>query len=87
MAEQTQAVKRWCVHIPGPDDLYPQESKEAAEALAKSHNAWAEANATVLWKSPWHPPREAFIAVVIPWPHGDVSDAEWARMVEDAKQP
>lgn len=76
-----QVRERWCVHIPGPDDLYPQESREAAEDLARAHNAWAEAHLAERWKDPLFPSRESCLAVVIPWPHEAVSDAHWARLV------
>ncbi len=77
--------ERWCVHIPGPDDLYPQASKEDAEKLAREHNEWAEEHLAEKWKDPLYPSRESSLAVVIPWPHGPVSDEKWARMVEEAK--
>lgn len=60
----------WCMHILGPDDVFPAPSKEHAEMAAKAHNALIVRHSTgkegdVLCK-----------AVVAPWPHSAKSHAE-----------
>lgn len=81
-ATETKA-ERWCVHIPGPDDLYAQPSKEAADKLAAEHNRvmgeWYDSEP----RGPHYPVRESIMAEVIEWPHEPVSDAEWEAMCEE----
>lgn len=35
----TEKDKLWCVHIPGPGDIYAMPSKADAESFAARHNA------------------------------------------------
>jgi hypothetical protein len=61
---------RWCVHIPGPDDLYPMRSKEEAERVAREHNEVVVPPLTAKWKeNPNYPSAESITAVVVEWPH------------------
>jgi hypothetical protein len=58
----------WCIHIPGPDDLYAAASREAAESMAADHNAAIERHRD---RSGWtenDPLFENCLAVVEPWP-------------------
>lgn len=68
----------WCIRIPGPDDLFAKESKEAAEIAAAEHNKaiteWYEQQDQEKWKT--LPPLESSLAVVEPWPWGAESHAE-----------
>lgn len=72
----------WCIHIPGPDDLYPCPSKEAAEALAESHNRHVEQVREELQKTmppekfALYPPFESIKARVIEWPWSPQDHAE-----------
>lgn len=81
MTETTDA--RWCVHVPGPDDLYAAASHEAAQAHADALNAmirrYIETNTT----TENDPSEIAMTAVVVPWPYDAASHAEdlirWAK--------
>ena len=86
MATET-TTERWCIHIPGPDDLYPMRSREDAERLAKEHNV-AMIPLVERWKeNPAYPRPEAITAVVVLWPHAPMSDAEWERACREAEEP
>lgn len=66
----------WCMHVPGPDDLWPMPSKEAAELAAAKHNKWVvsyyERN-----KHMGHlPTLENMKARVIVWPYSAEEHAE-----------
>lgn len=83
----TTKTERWCLHIPGPDDLYPMRSREDADRLASEHNA---AMASLLEKyreNPNYPRPESIMAVVISWPHEPMDDTEWERACREAEQP
>ena len=60
----------WCIRIPGPDDLFAKESKEAAEIAAAEHNKaiteWYETQTEL--KRELLPTLENMKAVVEPWP-------------------
>lgn len=86
MSADTQ-VARWCVHIPGPDDLYPMRSRENADRLAAEHNETVVPGLVAKWReNPNYPRPEAITAVVIPWPHGEVADDQWERMCRDSEE-
>lgn len=58
----------WCIHIPGPDDVYAASSRAAAERMAETHN---EAVNRLIARNPLtenDPPVGAMMAAVIPWP-------------------
>lgn len=58
----------WCVHIPGPDDLYAASSRGAADEHAFSLN---EAIRKFWERHPRtenDPTEESMTAVVVPWP-------------------
>lgn len=87
---ETGAPQRWCIHVPGPDDLYAMRSKEDAERAAKEHNeamakwiAWRNENDP----SPHYPSDESVMAVVVEWPHEPVGDEEWERMCREDEEP
>lgn len=66
--------KLWAMLIPGPDDVWPMPSKEAAEIAAEGHNRIVDADD---W--PYPELRECQRATVIEWPY----DAEAHRdMIE-----
>lgn len=75
--------QRWCVHVPGPDDLYPMRSRAAAEALAAAHNRAIKPMIEKAHTNPNYPRPEAMTAVVIEYPHGNMTDEEWAAKVEE----
>jgi hypothetical protein len=57
----------WCMHIPGPDDVYATPSREAAQEMADKHN---EAMRRFWERHPRteHDPSDAALtAVVVPW--------------------
>lgn len=66
----------WCVHIPGPDDLYAAASREAADehaaALNKAIQRFWERNPRTENDSSV----ESMTAVVIPWPGDAASHAK-----------
>jgi len=70
----------WCVHVPGPDDLWAEPSYAAAVATADRFNAmvrWKLAEQPV---SENDPPVASLLAVVILWPGSAESHAtELAR--------
>jgi hypothetical protein len=73
-------VERWCIHIPGPDDLYAMRSREEAERTAAEHNEKMDLFIATRPPNPNYPSRESVMAVVIEWPHGEVSNEEWERL-------
>ena len=80
--------ERWCIHVPGPDDLYPMRSKEDAERAAQEHNDAVVPYLTEKWRQNPHYPRpESITAVVVEWPHEPVTDDEWETMCREAEQP
>jgi hypothetical protein len=78
----------YCLHIPGPDDVYAAPSKEAAEMAAKDWNEFIrahrarvdaqDANAGVF--DDISPPLESSLASVIEWPHSAESHAEAVKL-------
>lgn len=70
----------WCIHIPGPDEVYAAPSKEAAEHMAAKHNAaMAMYYASGALNLEHSPPLESVRAVVIKWPHDQQSHADELR--------
>lgn len=66
----------WCIHIPGPDDVYAASSKDAAERMAATHNATMLG---LIARNPLtenDPPVAAMMAVVTPWPWSEKSHAD-----------
>ena len=69
----TPAEKLWCIHIPGPDDLYAAPDQQTAQKMADLHNAAmnkyldAEPNR----RSELEMLGESTLALVIEWPHDD----------------
>lgn len=74
----------WAMHIPGPDDIYAAPSKEAAEHMAKLHNASMDAFFEKHPRTQDDPSKVCVTAVVVPWPFGAEDHAE-AILVFDYK--
>lgn len=75
----------WCIHIPGPDDVYAAPSKEAAYHMAHKHNtAMATYYASGALNLEFAPPLESVQAAVVKWPHDksshydELSAFDWA---------
>lgn len=67
--------KLWCMHIPGPDDIYAAPDYETAKKMAEKHNAAME---QYIEKLPWC--KNMVTAKVIEWPGDDAaSHAESLR--------
>lgn len=92
MTEATNAL--WCIHIPGPDDLYAAPSKAMAERMAARHNAdmaeYFKAHAEKL--EHWGVTLDEIKAQVRVWEHGteehtealaDFDPKEWALAEPD----
>lgn len=60
------ATTRWCVHVPGPDDLYAHATREAADKHAADLNA-AMARFYEKHGRTENDPADIPVAV-IPWP-------------------
>lgn len=66
----------WCMHVPGPDEVYAAPSREAAQQMCDNYNATLRR----FWdrfprcKAPGD--EEALIAVVAPWPWSAEAHAE-----------
>lgn len=58
----------WCVHVPGPDDLYAAASHAAAQAHADALNAAMARFNERHPRTENDPSEESMAAVVIPWP-------------------
>lgn len=65
----------WCLHVIGPDDVYPAPSKEAAE-VAKLHleRYWGQKDGL------GHPFDPEIKFEAIPWPWSSESHAEDVRL-------
>lgn len=67
----------WCMHVPGPDEVYARASREDAEQAAEKHNAavrgFLEAASLQVDDLP------NLMAVVIPWPWSAERHAENLR--------
>lgn len=70
--------KLWALFVPGPDELWPMPSREAADEAATRHNAIVDADD---W--PYPELRESSRARVVEWPYGAASHAE---MIESGDQ-
>jgi len=74
----TETGKLWCIHIPGPDDLYAAPSHEMAEHMAACHNAamnqYLDANPGL--RERWETPKGTVFAEVCEWEHGADEHAE-----------
>jgi len=57
--------KLWALLVPGPDDLWPMSSRDAADEAAKRHNEIVDADD---W--PYPELRESSRARVVEWPYG-----------------
>jgi hypothetical protein len=70
--------KLWCIHIPGPDDLYAAPSHEMAEHMAACHNAtmreFFDRNPEKLTQ--WGVTLDEIKAQVIEWPYDSDDHAE-----------
>jgi predicted secreted protein len=65
--------------------LYPMRSREEAERAAREHN---EAMAPLMEKyreNPNYPCPEAITAIVVEWPHADMTDEAWERACVEAE--
>lgn len=58
----------WCIHIPGPDDVYAEPSHDAAIASARIHNDWLGRTLGLEPRTEHHVPLECLMAFVTPWP-------------------
>jgi hypothetical protein len=63
--EDKMETKLWALLVPGPDDLWPMPSHEAADEAAQRHNKIVDADN---W--PYPELRESSRARVIEWPYG-----------------
>lgn len=77
MADPTPEL--WCVHIPGPDDLYAHPDRDAAEKHAAEFNHAMRAYWQRYPRTENDPTEESHAAVVIPWPWTPESHAEALR--------
>lgn len=71
------AVPLWCMHIPGPDEVFATPDRETANRRADEHNAWVD---RMFWEGRvefggYWPERISVAAVVIKWPHDPESHA------------
>lgn len=77
MTEETQEL--WCVHVPGPDDVYAAVSRDAAEEHADALNvAMARFNDRHP-RTENDPSEESMVAVVVRWPWDAESHAADVR--------
>ena len=65
----------WCIHIPGPDDVYAEPSHDAAVASARVHNGWLAGTLALEPRTEHHVSLESLRAFVTPWPWDAVSHA------------
>jgi hypothetical protein len=71
--ENRMSERLWCFHVPGPDDLWAQPSKEAAEAGAAAHNEFVRKSKA---SERFGVPEESMLARVIEWPWSAESHAD-----------
>ncbi len=77
----------WCLHIPGPDDVFAAPDRERAERWVAEHNAWLD---RMFWEGGiefggnWP---ERHDAVCIEWPWSSERHAEDLRTNVFAKRP
>lgn len=66
----TPAEKLWCIHIPGPDDLYAAPDQQTAQKMADKHNAAMNnfLDAKPNRRSDFGVLADTSMAVVIEWP-------------------
>lgn len=69
----------WCVHIPGPDDIYAHPDRAAAEKHAGEFNTFMRAYWQRNPQTENDPTEASLTAVVIPWPWSAESHAEALR--------
>lgn len=87
----TDNDKLWCIHIPGPDDLFAMPSKSVAESYAARHNAaiaeyWQELEKTKTAEQlEFYPPIESIKARVIEWPWWPKDHEEALKKFEAAE--
>lgn len=75
--------KLWCIHIPGPDDIYAAPDYETAKKMAEKHNAAMEqyvAKSTMSWA------KTMITASVIEWPGDDDGSHAQALLEFDPKE-
>lgn len=65
--------KLWAVYVPGPDELWAKESKDAAEEHSKAHNDEITKNK---WHEKWGMPLESVLTTVVEWPYSAEAHAE-----------
>lgn len=65
----------WCLHIPGPDDVFAAPDRATADRWAEQHNASLD---RAFWGWGW-PTREAMTGVVIEYPWSAERHAEGVR--------
>lgn len=66
----------WCMHVPGPDDLWACASKSEAEALTAKHNAEIK---TLGLAERLDMPEASLQAKAIPWPYSSEGHAAELR--------
>ena len=75
--------KLWCIHIPGPDDIYAAPNYETAKKMAEKHNAamqkYVEKN-----KLDWG--KDMITAEVIEWPGDDAESHAESLLEFDQKE-
>jgi len=60
---------RWCIRIPGPDELHAAATLAEALRMAERHNAEVLAFVAAHPLAEHDPPLASLLAVVEPWPH------------------
>jgi len=65
----------WCMHIPGPDEIFAMHDHATATRYADEHNAWLDRLLLTRPPSGDWPERASVAAVVIEWPHDAWSHA------------
>jgi len=72
--------KLWCIHIPGPDDIYAAKDEADAKRMAGVHNdavrKYLDQMFTKRPRDDNDMPDESLMASVIEWPHDPQSHAD-----------
>jgi hypothetical protein len=81
-------TKLWCIHIPGPDEIYAAPDHETAVKMAEKHNAAMNdyLDATPDRRSQFGIPLGSVFAEVIEWPGGDAESHAASLLEFDAKE-
>ena len=81
----------WCMRVPGSDDIYAAESREAAEKMVEQFNAFMRRPFYRGW-SENDPSFESCLGQVEPWPYSAEAHAQalrddlwWHALTDKAK--